>query len=178
LRAYALQETIMPNHEVIVVIYDAPERADEAALALRDPGQGRGVAIHSMAIARRDDAGALHINEPRDASFGAGALTGGLAAGIAAAFFSAPLVIPAALGAGLISGLVARLRDSGIDDTFIAAVGDALAPGTSALFLLADGETGTLREALAATGGQVLGASLGQADVEALGRMLGDASAE
>jgi uncharacterized membrane protein len=115
--------------------FDGPLRAREALLAaLRMVGRGH-LKLEDAAIVTRIG-GRVRISQTRDVSAGQGALSGTWLGTLAGLFVGQPL-IGAAIGAAL-GGLFGKLRDIGIDDDQMRAMGEHLADGEAALFLLVE----------------------------------------
>ncbi len=115
--------------------FDGPLRAQEALLAaLRMVGRGH-LKLEDAAIVTRIG-GRVRISQTRDVSAGQGAVSGTWLGTLAGLFVGQPL-IGAAIGAAL-GGLFGKLRDIGIDDDEMRAMGERLEDGEAALFLLVE----------------------------------------
>lgn len=115
--------------------FDGPLRAQEAMLAaLRMVGRGH-LKLEDAAIVTRIG-GRVRISQTRDVSAGQGAVSGTWLGTLAGLFVGQPL-IGAAIGAAL-GGLFGKLRDIGIDDDEMRAMGERLGDGEAALFLLVE----------------------------------------
>lgn len=115
--------------------FDGPLRAQEALLAaLRMVGRGH-LKLEDAAIVARVG-GRVRISQTKDVSAGQGAVSGTWLGTLAGLFVGQPL-IGAAIGAAL-GGLFGKLRDIGIDDDEMKAMGERLADGQGALFLLVE----------------------------------------
>lgn len=115
--------------------FDGPLRAQEALLAaLRMVGRGH-LKLEDAAIVTRIG-GRVRISQTRDVSAGQGAMSGTWLGTLAGLFVGQPL-IGAAIGAAL-GGLFGKLRDIGIDDDEMRAMGERLDDGDAALFLLVE----------------------------------------
>lgn len=115
--------------------FDGPLRAQEALLAaLRMVGRGH-LKLEDAAIVTRIG-GRVRISQTRDVSAGQGAVSGTWLGTLAGLFVGQPL-IGAAIGAAL-GGLFGKLRDIGIDDDEMRAMGERLQDGEAALFLLVE----------------------------------------
>jgi uncharacterized membrane protein len=116
--------------------FDGPLRAQEALLAtMRLVGRNQ-LELEDAAIVTKVGQ-RIRITQTRDVSAGQGAM-GGAWLGILAGLFLGPggPLIGGALGAAA-GGLFGKLRDYGIDDDRMRAMGEELADGEAALFLLA-----------------------------------------
>lgn len=116
-------------------VLDGPLRAQEALLAaMRMVGRGQ-LELEDAAIVTRVG-GRVRIQQTRDVSPAQGA-SGGLWLGFLAGIFVAQPLLGAALGAAA-GGLFGKLRDHGIDDGEMKHLGEQLAEGEAALFLLVE----------------------------------------
>lgn len=114
---------------------DGPLRAQEALLAaLRMVGRGH-LALEDAAIVAKVG-GRVRISQTKDVSAGQGAISGTWLGTLAGLFVGQPL-IGAAIGAA-VGGLFGKLRDIGIDDDEMKAMGERLQDGEAALFLLVE----------------------------------------
>lgn len=115
--------------------FDGPLRAREALLAaLRMVGRGH-LALEDAAIVTKVG-GRVRISQTKDVNAGQGALGGTWLGTLAGLFVGQPL-IGAAIGAA-VGGLFGKLRDIGIDDDEMRAMGERLDDGEAALFLLVE----------------------------------------
>lgn len=113
--------------------FDGPLRAQEAMLAaLRMVGRQH-LTLDDAAIVAKVR-GRVRISQTKDVSTGQGAISGTWLGTLAGLFVGQPL-IGAAIGAA-VGGLFAKLRDIGIDDDQMKEMGESLAEGEGALFLL------------------------------------------
>lgn len=114
---------------------DSPLRAREALLAaMRLVGRNH-LKLEDAAIVTKIR-GRVRITQTRDVSTGQGAVGGAWVGTLAGLFVGGPL-LGAALGAAA-GGLFAKLRDYGIDDDQMREMGEQLAEGRAALFLLVE----------------------------------------
>jgi len=127
--------------ELIVVGFDKPTEADRALTELTRMQKEYLVDLEDAVVAIRDASGKVRLKQSVNL-VGAGAATGGLWGGMLGSLFGLLLLNPllgfvtgAALGAGA-GALSGKLADYGIDDDFIRAIGNTLAPDSSALFVL------------------------------------------
>lgn len=115
--------------------FDGPLRAQEALLAaLRMVGRGQ-LKLEDAAIATKVG-NRVRISQTKDVSAGQGAVSGTWLGTLAGLFVGQPL-IGAAIGAAL-GGLFGKLRDIGIDDDQMKAMGERLDDGEAALFMLVE----------------------------------------
>jgi uncharacterized membrane protein len=113
--------------------FDSPIRAQEALLAtMRLVGRDH-VELEDAAIVTRVGS-RVRITQTKDVSTAQGAV-GGLWLGVLAGLFVGGPLLGAALGAAA-GGLFGKLHDIGIDDDEMRRMGEELADGEAALFLL------------------------------------------
>jgi uncharacterized membrane protein len=113
--------------------FDSSLRAQEALLAsMRLLARGQ-LTLEDAAIVTKVR-GKVRITQTKDVTPSQGAVGGAWIGTLAGLFVGVPL-LGAALGAAA-GGLFAKLRDIGIDDARMKAMGDELADGEAALFLL------------------------------------------
>lgn len=116
-------------------VLDGPLRAQEALIAaMRMVGRGY-LKLEDAAIVTKVG-GYVRIQQTKDVSPAKGA-SGGLWLGFLAGIFVAQPLIGAALGAAA-GGLFGKLHDRGIDDGEMKRLGEELADGEAALFLLVE----------------------------------------
>jgi uncharacterized membrane protein len=127
--------------ELVVIGFDNPHDADRVLTDLNRLQKEYLVDLEDAVVATRDADGKLRLKQSIDL-VGTGAATGGLWGAmwgsLVGLLFLNPvigMVAGAALGAGA-GALSGKLADYGIDDDFIRSVGEAVQPGTSALFVL------------------------------------------
>ena len=115
-----------------------PLLAQEALLAaMRLQARGQ-LELDDAAIVHKTGGGRVRIVQTKDVSTSQGAISGswwGLLAGL---FIPGGPLLGAALGAA-VGGIFAKMRDIGIDDDQMKQMGEQLAEGESALFLLVTG---------------------------------------
>lgn len=114
-------------------VLDGPLRAQEALLAASRLVAREHLQLEDAAIVTKVG-GRVRVQQTRDVTTGQGAVSGAWWGTLAGLFVGAPLV-GAALGAAA-GGLFGKLRDHGIDDDEMRRMGDELAEGEAALFLL------------------------------------------
>jgi len=115
--------------------FNTPEGAAEAALTLRNLARQRIVALHDAATVTWEEGGTKPATKQLSSTTRAGTLGGSFWGLLFGLIFFLPL-LGAALGATT-GALAGALSDVGIDDGFINKVRDQIAPGTSALFVMA-----------------------------------------
>jgi uncharacterized membrane protein len=132
----AVADTPDPR-KLLVIAFDEPLMAREfllAAIRLQSKGQ---IKLHDAVFVSRDADGQSTVQETQDVTTGRGALGGGIWGLLLGTLFGGPLggliVGGASAGGG---ALLAKLVDTGIKDDRIAALREAVAPGSTALALL------------------------------------------
>lgn len=126
--------TVPPGADLWVFAFQDEMLVHEARMAaVRLSARGQ-LELEDLVVVTKDARGKVRLIQTRDVNPSQGAATGGWWGAIAGLFVAQP-IIGAALGASL-GGLFAKLRDVGIDDDEMKAMGDDLAVGESALFLL------------------------------------------
>ncbi len=129
---------ILPKGEgpsrLLAVELDDALRAQEALLAALRLHQREAIRIEDAAIVAKDGAGRIRIHQTREVGAGQGAMVGTWLGMFAGLLFMVPLA-GAALGAA-IGGIWGKLRDIGISDREMKEMGEGLAAGSAALFLL------------------------------------------
>jgi uncharacterized membrane protein len=117
-------------------VLDGPLRAQEALIAAMRMVGRKQLELEDAAIVTRLGK-RVRIQQTRDINPSQGAV-GGLWLGTLAGLFVAQPILGAALGAAA-GGMFAKLRDRGIDDHEMKQLGEELADGEAALFLLVEG---------------------------------------
>lgn len=146
--------TDQPGYQLVVAAFTDQDAASQALVHLKGEYQGRRDVLPAATAVTKDVDGHVSAKEAADPRQGAlvGAIAGG-ALGLLAGRRRA--LLGAGIGA-LVGSVVATRLDSGIPNARLAAVGETLAPGTSAaVFLVADSAYETLADTL-----KTMGASL------------------
>ena len=120
---------------LLAIRFDDALKAQEMLIAMMRLQNRGSLRIEDAAIVSRVD-GRVRIHQTRDMNPSQGVATGTWFGALAGLVFMQPL-IGAVIGAAL-GGLWAKLRDIGIDDEEMRAMGDRLGDGDAALFLLLD----------------------------------------
>jgi uncharacterized membrane protein len=123
--------------KMLVVAFSEPLMAREfllAAVRLQSKGQ---IKLHDAVFVARAEDGTSTVQETQDVTTGRGALGGGIWGLLLGTLFGGPLggLITGAASAGG-GALLAKLVDTGIKDDRIAALREAVQPGSTALALL------------------------------------------
>lgn len=149
--------------ELVVFSYQHPDRAGEVLQELatlkRENIRKPLIGIEDAAVVKNED-GKVKVRQTLESAMkGTQVVSGGLWGVLIGFLLGGPLLgALAGLGIGAILG---RRIDIGIDNDFIERLGDELAPGHSALFLLVkDTPIDTLVEELNTRGGRLFSTSL------------------
>ena len=144
--------------ELIVIGYDAPEKAEEARADLMNMTREYLVDVADAVVAVADSDGNVKLNQLVN-MWSAGAAGGafwGLLVGLI--FFNPLLGVAVGAGTGALSG---ALTDYGINDDFMREVSDVLQPGQAALFMMMrTNASDRVIERLGEHGGRVLRTNL------------------
>lgn len=145
--------------ELVVFTYEQEEKAGQALAAVatlkQENVQKALIGIEDAAVVVKDAKGKVRVRQTLESVVkGSNVVSGGLWGVLIGFLFGGPL-FGALLGMGL-SALFGRKIDIGIDNDFIKRIGDELAPGDSALFLLVnDTPVETVADALKEHGGKL-----------------------
>ena len=160
--------------DLIVFTYEQEDKAAEAlkhvASLKQENVQKALIGIEDAAVVVKDAKGKVKIRQTLESAVkGSNVASGGLWGVLIGFLFGGPL-FGALLGMG-ISGLLGRKIDIGIDNNFIKGIGDDLAPGDSAMFLLVkDTPVETVSDALKDFDGRLYHTSLSEEAAEALSK--------
>jgi uncharacterized membrane protein len=126
----------MTDSTLIAIKFDEPLYAQEMLLAFARLVKRGSVEMEDAAIVTKEDDGKIRLRQTRDVMPAQGAASGGWV-GALVGIIGGPVGMLAggALGAAA-GGLFAKLRDVGIDDDQMREMGDRLAKGDAALFVL------------------------------------------
>ena len=154
---------------LVVVGFEDEHKADEVLLILRRLQHEYLIDLADAAVVIREQDGKVKIRQTYSLT-GAGAVGGGFWGALFGLIFGGPLGAIAAGGAGAAAGAVSgKLRDIGIEDDFMKQVGNALEPGTSAIFALVIRSTpDRVLDALRQYHGNVILSSLSRESEDAL----------
>jgi uncharacterized membrane protein len=116
---------------LVVITFD---KADEAGQVLEALKESEEISLDDSAVVVKDEDGAVDVHNVVDRGIKVGALGGGLVGLLVGMLFGGPI---ASVLLGAVAGAMGgNLANLGIDQQFIDNVGEALEPGTSALFLV------------------------------------------
>ena len=123
----------MPN--LVVITFEDPEQAQQVLEALREEEHDHQISLDDTAVVVKGEDGTVEVDNEVDRGIKIGAVGGGLLGLVIGFLIGGPLV---SLALGAIAGaLGGDLANLGIDQRFINDVTENLAPGSSALFLMA-----------------------------------------
>ena len=123
----------MPN--LVVITFEDPEKAQQVLEALREEEHDHQISLDDTAVVVKGEDGTVEVDNEVDRGIKIGAVGGGLLGLVIGFLIGGPLV---SLALGAIAGaLGGDLANLGIDQRFINDVTEDLAPGSSALFLMA-----------------------------------------
>lgn len=133
---------------LIAIRFDHPLKAQECLLAMVRIAGDEVLKIEDAAVIDKDDKGRIRLVQSKDVNPGQGASAGGLY-GSLIGIIGGPIgmIAGGALGAAA-GGLWGKLRDIGIDDDHMKAMGERINPGENLLFLLVEvvNQTAFVRE--------------------------------
>jgi len=118
--------------DLIVIAFDEADDAAEALRTIREIEREGGIHLTDTAVVTKNADGSTHVKNELSTDTESGAVIGAVLG----------LILP---GIGSIIGAAAggfigsKLGDNAVDGGFVKQVEAALAPGSSALFLMADG---------------------------------------
>lgn len=119
--------------DMVVLAFDTPDGAERMLSEVDRMQKQMILTLDDAAIVNRKPDGKAKVTQARNL-VGAGAFGGAFWGMLIGLLFFMPWL---GLAVGAISGaLSAKFSDIGIDDRFIKEVGEAIKPGTSALFLM------------------------------------------
>ena len=121
---------------MLAIRFDHALKAQECLLAMLRIAADGVMKVEDAAIVDKDESGKIRLRQSKDVNPGEGATSGGLY-GSLLGIIGGPIGILAGgvLGATA-GGLWGKLRDVGIDDDHMKAMGDRILPGENLLFLL------------------------------------------
>lgn len=131
--------------KLFVAFFNDSKRAHQVLEELQDMEFEQLIDLQDAVVVTKNGRGKMRIYQTHDVNPGLGALSGAAVGVIVGSIIGGPLgwgLLASGAAVGLLAGsgvgaLVAALIDSGIDNTFIRQVAEAVQPNTSALFVLA-----------------------------------------
>ena len=147
---------------LVVIGYDDQFKAEEVRLKLWKLQKEYLIDLEDAVVAIKDDKGSVKLHQAVNLT-AAGAVSGGFWGSLVGLIFLNPLL---GLAVGATTGAVSgALIDVGIDDKFMKALAETLAPGSSALFVLVRKATpDKVLEEIKGSGGKVIRTSLSHDD--------------
>jgi len=164
--------------KLIVYTYNTEEKAAEVLQAVASMTQEHVrkplIGVEDAAVVVKNAKGKVKVRQTLETTVkGSNVASGGFWGLLIGFLFGGP-IFGALLGMGM-SGIFGRNIDLGIDNDFIKKVGDELAPGDSALFLLVgDTPVETIADALNAHGGNLYHTNISDEASEALEKASAD----
>jgi uncharacterized membrane protein len=125
------------NAKLLVISFDDPLRAQEFLLAVARLQKSDEIQLHDAVIIARGADGTSHVRETTDLTPGQAGVGAGVWGLLLGTLFGGPiggLVVGAATAGG--GALYAKLVDTGVKDSTIAELRNAVPPGRTALALL------------------------------------------
>lgn len=165
--------------QLIAVAFDTAAEAHALRKRLGRLEDENLVELEDAVVVSRTPSGEVELQQAGNLA-ARGAVSGTFWGALVGLLFGVPLIgLVGGAAAGALSG---ALVDHGIDDDFMTELGETLAPGTAALFVLVDtdapGDVDDVIEAIGAHGGQVLRTTLSPADEARLRAALDDREVE
>lgn len=158
--------------KLIVFTYDNAEKATTVLQKVADLSREQLIEVTDAAVIVKDANGKVKVQQTMEALVkSSNTVSGGFWGLLIGLIFGGPIFM-ALLGMGL-GSLFGRKIDIGVDNQFIKNVGNDLAPGNSALFLLTEDITlDKVAEALREYGGTLYHTSLAKDAEETLAKAL------
>jgi uncharacterized membrane protein len=129
-----MSEVETSGHEMIVIAFEDEDKADEVLSTLKQMDVEATVDLKSAAVVKRDAEGKVRIKETKDFDAKQGAIGGAVAGGLLGLLtgrFLVGAIVGAAGGAAAGHGI-----DMGLNDEYLATVGENLEDESSALVAL------------------------------------------
>lgn len=147
--------------DLIVIGFKDEFKADEVLLDLRKLEREYLIDLEDAAIVVRNKDGKVKIKQSQELVTN-GAIEGGFWGLLLGMIFFHPMLAIFGAAVGALSG---AMQDIGIDDNFIREIGETIAPGTSAIFVLVQKSTpDKVLDDLSKFEGKVLQTSLSKED--------------
>ncbi len=155
--------------DLVVISFNDEHMADEVLLTLGRLQADHLIDLEDAAVVVRKQDGKMKIKQTQNLTV-AGAVGGGFWGAFFGILFGGPLGFLVVGGTtAAVGALMGKLRDIGVDDDFIKEVGDALEPGSSAIFTLVISSTpDRVLESLQQYQGKVVRTSLSRDSEDAL----------
>ena len=155
--------------DLVVISFNDEHMADEVLLTLGRLQADHLIDLEDAAVVVRKQDGKIKIKQTQNLTV-AGAVGGGFWGAFFGILFGGPLGFLVVGGTtAAVGALMGKQRDIGVDDDFIKEVGDALEPGSSAIFTLVISSTpDRVLESLQQYQGKVVRTSLSRDSEDAL----------
>jgi uncharacterized membrane protein len=125
------------NSRLLVISFDDQLRAQEFLIATARLQKNEEILLHDAVIVRREQDGTSHVHETTDVTPGRAGVGAGVWGLLLGTLFGGPiggLVVGAASAGG--GALFAKLVDTGVKDSTVKELREAVPPGRTALALL------------------------------------------
>src|SRR3954454_11211458 len=123
--------------EVFVATYDTEDGAAAASKGFQAAQRAGAIELIDAAVIVHTAEGKIKFEETADPSGKEWAKRGAIAGGVVGLIFPPSIIVSAAVGGGA-GGVWGKIRDKGFKDEDLKAVGEGLAPGSSAIIAVAE----------------------------------------
>jgi uncharacterized membrane protein len=143
--------------QLVVITFSSEEAGPEALKRVRDLGGAGGLDLQDSAVILKDPDGRTHVSNTVSSGTKSGALVGGMLGLLLGMFFLPLFGLLAGAATGVLFG---RSMSMSVDKSFVDEITNELTPGTSALFVVLDGNVGALTSAVLPFKGKVFQTTL------------------
>jgi uncharacterized membrane protein len=126
--------------QVVSAVYPDEDRAESILGMLQQMHRASTIDLKDAALVIRESDGRMRIKETKEVTTAKGAKRGAIIAGIFGVIYPPSLIASVLVGGG-IGAIWGKIRDTGIKNSSLKQIGDALQPGQVALVALADAES-------------------------------------
>jgi uncharacterized membrane protein len=126
--------------ELVVRVFDSPEKAAEALEFVKDLKQRRVIKILNAAILTKDEDGQFSVQDTREITPKKGRILGAITGGLIGLLAGPGGVIIGALAGLAAGGAAGKYIDEGFSDKFLENLEQYLQPGSAALILLMENQ--------------------------------------
>lgn len=123
--------------QIFIAIYDNETQAAQALKDFQTMDRDGSIDLIDAAVIVHTLDGKIKFEETADPSGKKWAKRGAIAGGVVGLIFPPSLIVSAAVGGGA-GGVWGKIRDKGFKDEDLKAVGEGLAPGSSAIIAVAE----------------------------------------
>lgn len=123
--------------EVFIAAFDTEGQAGDALADLRAMDREGSIELIDAAVIVRQADGKVRFDETADPSVRKWAKRGAIAGGLVGLIFPPSLLVAAGVGAAG-GGIWGKMRDEGLQDSDLQAIGKSLEPGHSAIIAIAE----------------------------------------